>query len=77
MPAMISQTMKQSCWGYFGEDGASGRMTHWVRPTGRRLCDVILPGAGDDFADHEAIVLGLLWRRWCIREDSNLRPLGS
>ena len=59
MLAMISQTMKQSRWGYFGEDGASGRMTHWVRPTGRRLCDVILPGAGGYFADHEAIVLGV------------------
>ncbi len=59
MLAMISQTMKQLCWGYFGEDGASGRMTHWVRPTGRRLCDVILPGAGGYFADHEAIVLGV------------------
>ena len=24
-------------------------------------------GAGDDFAEHEAIVLGLLWRRWYWR----------
>ena len=28
-------------------------------PSGRCLRNVILPGAGDDFADHEAIVLGL------------------
>ena len=72
--AIISQTVKQQYRCYLEEDGASGRMTHSAR---RRLHDVILPGAGDNFADRETTVLLLFRRRWCIREDSNLRPLGS
>lgn len=39
------------------EDGASGRMTRFTRPTGRCLRNVILPGADDNFADHEATKL--------------------
>ncbi len=39
------------------EDGASGRMTRFTRPTGRCLRNVILPGAGYNFADHEATKL--------------------
>ena len=59
MLPIVSQTMSSRIAVIWGEDGASGRMTHWVRPTGRRLCDVILPGAGDYLADREAIMLGL------------------
>ena len=59
------------------EDGASGRMTRFTRPTGRCLRNVILPGTGDYLADRETTVRLSFRRRWCIREDSNLRPLGS
>ena len=47
------------------------------RPTGRCLLNVILPGAGDNFAAPATTISLLLRRIWCIREDSNLRPLGS
>ncbi len=60
MLPIVSQTMRQQDCCYLGEDGASERVTHWVRPAGRRLCDVILPGVGGFFADHEAIMLGLV-----------------
>ncbi|MCE9900806.1 hypothetical protein, partial [Raoultella terrigena] len=55
--AIISQTVKQQYCCYLEEDGASGRMTHSARPAGRRLHDVILPGAGDYLADRETTVL--------------------
>ena len=59
------------------QDGASGRMTHCARPTGRCLRSVIFPGTCGYLADHETTEWLLSQRRWCIREDSNLRPLGS
>ncbi len=59
-------------------DGASGRITRLrLALTGRCLSNVIFPGACEAIADHETATSLLSLRRWCIREDSNLRPLGS
>ena len=89
--AIISQTVKQQFDCHFGEDGASGRIRTSDRSVrsrvlypaelrmhqGELLYYIIFAGTGDYLADRETTVRLSFRRRWCIREDSNLRPLGS
>ena len=59
-------------------DGAPGRMTR-LRLTLLAVAKATLSSlvVRANFADREITMPLLSQRRWCIREDSNLRPLGS
>ena len=67
--AINSQTLKQQRGYYLGEYGASGR----IRTSDRSVRSRVLYPA--ELRMHQ----GTAFRnsKWCIREDSNLRPLGS
>ena len=67
--AINSQTLKQQRCYYLGEYGASGR----IRTSDRSVRSRVLYPA--ELRMHQ----GTAFRnsKWCIREDSNLRPLGS
>ncbi len=54
-----------------------GGLLGCASPCGPLLKQRYPPWARDYLADHETTVLLLPRRIWCIREDSNLRPLGS
>ncbi len=79
--AINSQTLKQQHRCYPGEYGASGR----IRTSDRSVRSRVLYPA--ELRMHRDLLLLLLIlgitskatqsKRWCIREDSNLRPLGS
>ena len=53
-------------------DGAS-RITRSARPSGRCFKAIILLA----LITATSSILSLKYEIWCIREDSNLRPLGS
>ena len=63
---------------YCKEDGASGRITR-LRLALRAVADATLSFLVLAIISHtmQQSRLLLLRRIWCIREDSNLRPLGS
>ncbi len=79
--AIISHTLKQQHRCYPGEYGASGR----IRTSDRSVRSRVLYPA--ELRMHRDLLLLLLIlgiaskatqsKIWCIREDSNLRPLGS
>ena len=80
VPAITSQTMKQQRSCYIGEDGASGRIRTSDRSVRSRVlypAELRMHRETYFIADFDTATKAISSKRWCIREDSNLRPLGS
>ncbi len=78
--AITSQTMKQQHSCYIGEDGASGRIRTSDRSVRSRVlypAELRMHRETYFIADFDTATKAVSSKRWCIREDSNLRPLGS